>query len=89
MNNQSISTARSTHKHPTLPSHTNYAYPFSKTKRFPDPAPPYLYINKAVHRLSIPTIPNSRPARQAWVSEKKQIWQLFYHLTLPHLLATE
>ena len=40
MATQPISSGRSTHKHPTFASQTKYAYPFAKTKRFPDANPP-------------------------------------------------
>ena len=88
MNNQSISTARSSHKHPTLPSKTNYAYPFSKTKRFPDPAPPYPSSKAAALKPSIPTIRSSPPAKPAWASAKKLTWLPSYLLTRPLPPAT-
>lgn len=87
MNNQSINTARSIYKHPTIPSNTHYAYLFPKTPRFPHNNPAYHQTHTAALKLSTATIPNSRPAEQDWVMAKRQIFKNCSLTILPPIVT--
>jgi hypothetical protein len=88
MNNQSINTARSAHKHPTIPSNTHYAYPFPKTPRFPNNNPPYHLTNSAALKLSTAITLSCPPAKLDSALAKRQIFKNYSPTIHPPIVTT-